>query len=178
MPDQNGNEIVMIAAVALNNAIGRDGRLPWRLREDLRHFQRTTKGHACIMGRRSFEERNEPLKNRRNIVITSRESYERPGIEVVRSLQEGIDLASTSDGPTFILGGTRVFLEAIPLADRFERTLVLAEPEADTFFPAFDTADWLLTAEREVRSDQENDHPYKVQSWGRVTAATTVEKRD
>lgn len=168
MPDTNGNEIVLIAAVGENGAIGRDGQLPWRLRSDLKHFQKTTIGHACIMGRRSFEERNEPLKERRNIVVTSREGFERAGIEVARSLDEAIKLASTSDGATFILGGTRIFEEAIPLADRFERTLVHASPEADTYFPPIQLdVGWRLTSSSRVEADDQNDHAMTFETWVR-----------
>ena len=98
----------LIAAVARNRVIGRDGGLPWSLPIDMRHFMNTTKGHTVIMGRRTYEERYEPLKDRVNIVVTSRTDYEAPGCTIARSLEEALKIAS-DDPEVFVIGGSGMF---------------------------------------------------------------------
>lgn len=154
------SELVIIAAVAENNAIGLRGQLPWSLPEDLKHFKQATLGHACIMGRRSFEERNKPLPERRNIVVTSLAESPHPGIEIAPSLKAAIDLAETTPGPTFLLGGRRIFEQGLQIANRFERTRVHGSPEADTFFPDCDESNWSVVSERHHPADDR--HAYSL----------------
>ena len=85
----------LIAAVARNGVIGRDGGLPWRLAADLRRFKAVTTGHAVVMGRRTWEEIRRPLPGRRNIVLSRDPAFAAPGAEVVATLGEAIERAST-----------------------------------------------------------------------------------
>ena len=88
--------ISIIVAVASNGVIGRDNDLVWRLRDDMKFFSDTTKGHAVLTGRRNYEsipERFRPLPNRANIVVTRNPNYEAPGADVVHSLEAGIECA-------------------------------------------------------------------------------------
>lgn len=154
MPDRTGNDIVLIAAVGENGAIGHKGGLPWSLPDDLKHFKSKTLGAACIMGRRSFEERNEPLPGRRNIIVTSRSEAPHAGVEIAPSLEGAIELAASSTGATFLLGGRRIFEQGLEMADRFELTRVHGSPEADTFFPDFDEGAWEVAEERHHPADE------------------------
>jgi dihydrofolate reductase len=140
----------LIFAVGRNGAIGRNGGLPWDHPEDRRHFMRTTRGHAVIMGRRTFEEVGQPLPDRENIVVSSTLAP-RPGLTVVSSLRRALEAAYSKDPSPFVIGGVRLFIEALPLATRVFVTEVPESPEADTFFH-FDSSDFHVTEERTTSS--------------------------
>jgi len=136
-------EIVLIAAVAEENrVIGKEGKLPWHIKEDLQHFKRLTTGRPLLMGRKTFESIIEdfggPLPNRRNIVLTRRGKLpDYPFIETYASLD--LALNALSDEPVvFIGGGQHVYEQTLPLADRLELTLIEGSYEGDTFFPPFE----------------------------------------
>jgi len=127
--------LALIVAAARNGVIGKDGALPWHVSEDLKHFKKTTKGHAVIMGRKTFESIGRPLPNRRNIVVSRREGASFEGCEVANSLTQAIDLARTSDDCPFIIGGASVYEEALPLATEIHLTTIDRDIEGDTHFP-------------------------------------------
>jgi dihydrofolate reductase len=130
----------VIVAVSDNGVIGRDGDLPWRLPEDLRHFKRTTLGHAVVMGRATWESIGFPLPKRRNIVLTRNREYVAEGAEVAHSLEEALVLARETDPEPFVIGGATLYAEALPIATRLEITEVHRDVEGDTSFPEFDRA--------------------------------------
>lgn len=147
-------EIIIIAAVARNGAIGKDNRLLWNIPEDMAHFKRLTQGHAVLMGRRTWEslpERFRPLPGRRNIVVTRQADYAAPGAEIAGSLEAGIGLAATAE-KLFIIGGADIYTQAMPLADRLEITEVGLEPEGDAWFPAIDVGHWQIETDEPLRS--------------------------
>ena len=146
--------VSLIAAVARNGVIGRDGRMPWHLPEDLKRFKALTMGHALLMGRKTHESIGRPLPGRRNIVV-SRSLAEAPaGCELARSL----DVATAGPGPVMLIGGGELYAQALPRAQRMELTLVDAAPEGDTRFPEWRLRDWQLTAMRVRPPDAANCH--------------------
>lgn len=140
--------LTLIAAVARNGVIGRGGKLPWDLPEDRAHFHSSTRGHAVIMGRRTWDETGQPLEGRRNIVVSRAGQVSGAGREVVGSLAEALALARTSDPSPFVIGGAQLFQQALPLATRILLTEVDLEVEGDTVFPPFDHRDWLVSESR------------------------------
>ncbi|MCX8114748.1 MAG: type 3 dihydrofolate reductase [Burkholderiaceae bacterium] len=133
--------VTLIAAVARNGVIGRNGAIPWRIPGDLARFKRITMGHPVIMGRRTWESLGRPLPGRRNIVISRTPGFAPAGAEVVTSL--GAALAACADASeVFVIGGTEAYREALPLADRLLLTEIDADIEGDAHFPPFDRADW------------------------------------
>src|ERR1051325_2721492 len=107
-----GPRIYLVAAVAANGVIGVDGRLPWRLPEDLRHFKRLTLGHPVIMGRKTWESLGgRALPGRDNIVVSAREGYEAAGASVASSLEAALALC-LGEPVAFVIGGSRLFAEA------------------------------------------------------------------
>jgi len=127
--------IAIIAAIARNRVIGRNGRLPWHIPEDLARFQRLTMGHALLMGRRTYEAIGTPLAGRRNAVVTSRPV---PGVETFSSPEAA--LASLAAAPLlFVIGGSVLFAAFLPKADLLYFTHVDDSPEGDTFFPPYET---------------------------------------
>jgi dihydrofolate reductase len=139
--------LAIIAAVAENDAIGEQGRIPWRLPEDLARFKRLTMGHAILMGRRTFEEIRRPLAGRRNLVVSRSLEGVPAGFEVARSLDEGLAMARQADAQPFVIGGAALYAEALPLATRFYLTEVTGRfPAADCFFPSWDREAWVEVA--------------------------------
>jgi dihydrofolate reductase len=137
-------EIVIIAAVARNQVIGKDNRLLWNIPEDMAHFKALTSGHTVVMGRKTWESlppRFRPLPGRRNIVITRQPDYAAPGAELADSLENALKLASTAT-VVFIIGGEQIYRQAIAVADRLEITEVDLEPEGDAWFPQIAAVDW------------------------------------
>lgn len=143
-------EIVVVAAVARNRAIGKDNRLLWNLPEDMAHFKALTAGGTVVMGRKTWESlppRFRPLPGRRNIVVSRQAAYEAPGAELAGSLEIALQLASTAD-TVFVIGGEQIYRQAMALADRLELTEVELEPEADAWFPEVAAAEWAETARK------------------------------
>ncbi len=126
--------LCLVLAVAKNGVIGKAGQVPWRVPEDLKHFRRSTVGHAVIMGRKTWDEVGKPLPERRNIVVSRKAHLRLEGAEVVTSLDEAIALARTTDEEPRVIGGAEIYRLALPLATRVLLTEIQLEPEGDTFF--------------------------------------------
>ena len=144
--------INIIVAVSDNLAIGRAGDMPWHISADLKYFKRTTLNHTVIMGRRTWESIGcRPLKNRRNIVVSGTlEAGE--GFEVTQSLKQALEMAAGEE--IFIMGGGRLYAQAISLADRLYVTHVHTVVEdADTFFPEFTSKEWSLASRTAPETD-------------------------
>ena len=149
--------ICIIAAVADNGIIGRDGELPWHLPTDLKRFKRLTSGHVVIMGRRTFESIGRPLPDRRCIVLTRDPEFYADGISAARSLQQALLMAE--EAPiVFIIGGAEVYRDGLPLTDRLYLTRVHATIEGDVSFPPLDELTWEL--ERQDHHGMDDEHPY------------------
>jgi dihydrofolate reductase len=136
--------ITVLAAVGANLAIGRDGQMPWHLPEDLAHFKATTMGHTMVMGRKTYDAIGRALPGRRTIVITRQQGWRAPGVEVAHSLPEALSLAGPAD--VFVIGGSDIYRQALPFADRMLLTEIEQSPEGDVFFPAFEPSEWHETA--------------------------------
>jgi dihydrofolate reductase len=147
--------IAIIAAVAKNGVIGKNGKIPWHLPEDMKHFRELTTGNVVVMGRRTYEEIGHPLPNRINYLISSTICVEEETCRTVTSLTEAIKLAQSeiiSSGKMhrdiFICGGRRLYEEALPLADRLYLTELSCSVEGDTFFPEWNPNDFQLADKR------------------------------
>ena len=127
-------DVSMILAVAANGVIGRGGKLPWDEPEDRAYYEEKTRGATVIMGRRTWEERGEPLEGRVNIVV-SRAFTPPSGVYAATSLDEAIALAERiGHGEIFVIGGARMFEEAAPRARRVYLTEIPEAPEGDARF--------------------------------------------
>jgi dihydrofolate reductase len=138
---EDGPKIYLVAAVASNGVIGRNGQLPWRLPEDLKHFKRLTLGHPVIMGRRTWESLPGALPGRDNIVVSSQAGYDAPGAAVARSLEAALALCA-GEPVAFVIGGSRLFAESLPIAAGLVMTEIHREYEGDTWFPEYDRSRW------------------------------------
>lgn len=163
----------IIVAVAENGVIGREGKLPWHLPADLARFKRLTMGHTIIMGRRTWESIGRPLPGRRMIVVSRQAGYQTgtSGIEIAKSLDTALQVAeSTGDAEAFVIGGSQLFREALPRADRLHVTRVRAEVAGDTFLPEVNWPDWHLVESESHGADNRNEHPFDFQIYERMTA--------
>ncbi len=180
--------LTLIAAMSENRVIGREGGLPWRLPEDMRHFKQVTMGHPVVMGRRTWESMGGPLPGRRNIVLSRRVGYTAEGAEVVTTLDAALaragsgataTTAATATGrtegesagdpsPVFVIGGGEIYDLALPRADRLDLTIVHAIVTGDAFFPAWDPADWRLVSERHHPADERHAHPFTFRVYERA----------
>ncbi|MEM1178863.1 MAG: dihydrofolate reductase [Acidobacteriota bacterium] len=154
-----GPSVSLVAAVASNGVIGRDGDLPWRLPKDLRHFKRLTVGHTVLMGRRTWDSIGRPLPKRRSIVLSRDPSFVAPGADVAGDFESALALAH-GDGPLFVIGGHSLYAAALPTATCLELTRVHAEIDGDVTFPAVDWGRWRLEWSEEHPADDRHAHRF------------------
>lgn len=147
--------IHMIVAMDKNRAIGVDGRLPWHLSEDLKHFKKITMGHAIIMGRKTFDSIGKPLPGRQNIVLTTGDYDDAQGINWVHSLDEALSMVHGDDA--FVIGGSQIYRLSLPQADVLHLTEVDTVVEkADAFFPQYDTSEFSVEKETQWMTDEKS----------------------
>ena len=151
--------ITLIAAIANDNALGKDNDLIWHLPADLKRFKSTTTGHHIIMGRNTYESIGKPLPNRTSVIITRNPDYKAEGCVVVNSLKEAIEVAKNDASP-FIIGGAQIYEQAIELADKLDITEVHNSFDADVFFPIIDKNKWQETSRKKFSADEKNQFDY------------------
>ena len=147
----------VIVAVCDDWGIGIGGGMLVDNRADMRHFVRHTKGHAVLMGRKTLESfpGGQPLKGRRNVVITRDPSFAREGVDIAHSVDEA--LAMVADDPeVWLIGGGMIYRELLPLCTRAEITKDHCVRPADTFFPNLDEDPSWHVVSSAVRDDEGN----------------------
>lgn len=162
------SRVSLIAAKGLNNEIGQEGKLPWSLSGDLKRFKEITTGHPILMGRKTFQSIGKPLPKRTNIVISADRTFQAEGVIVVPSFERGLETAGPFGDELFVIGGSRVFAEALPYCQRLYLTTVQGVfPQADVFFPTLDTQEWKILDQEDFPADEKNSHRCIVQTWSR-----------
>ena len=144
MSKEERPRIYLVAAVAANGVIGREGRLPWHLPEDLKHFKRLTLGHPIIMGRRTWESLGGLLPGREHIVITRTPGFDAPGAAVASSLEGALALCA-GEPLVFVIGGSQLFAESLPLASGLVITEIHRDYQGETRFPPYERSRWRET---------------------------------
>ena len=157
--------LAIVAAIADNGVIGRDNRLIWRLKTDLRRFRDVTMGKPLIMGRKTFESIGRPLPGRETVVLTRDRSFSPEGAHVVHSWPEAVAeadrLAERMDAPEIaVVGGAEIYALALPDTARLHLTLVHAEPEGDAVFPPYDRGAFRELRREPGRKGPEDEHPF------------------
>jgi len=164
-------EKAIVVAYDKNRAIGQNGDLPWgrSLPADLAHFKKLTKGGNVIMGRKTFESiGSRPLPERENIVISSRPT----GVKKVLTAMNLQSALALSRYPTFIIGGSQVYKDALdtPEIDTIYATEIDVEfPDADTFFPEIDMNIWKEVDSVHHPADTENSYDFDFVTYQRKT---------
>lgn len=143
-------KLSIISAIAANKAIGYKGKLIYHIKDDMIRFKELTMGHPVIMGRLTFESLPKILPGRRNIVISS-SMNQTDGVDVVRSLEEALELCSGEE-EVFVIGGHSIYKQALPLADTLYLTEINDLPKNyDTVFPSFSKYFYKMTSERRIK---------------------------
>ncbi|WP_293895719.1 dihydrofolate reductase [Flavobacterium sp.] len=156
--------ITLIAAVAENNALGKDNQLLWHLPDDFKRFKNITSGHYIIMGRKTFESFPKPLPNRTHVIITHQKNYTAENCIVVDSLEKAIAICPQGE-EIFIIGGGEIYSQSIEIADKLDITRVHHTFDADTFFPEIDLEKWELTSAEFHPKDEKNQFDFTFQTY-------------
>jgi dihydrofolate reductase len=160
----------LIVAIAEDGAMGIHNTLPWHLPADLRFFKQTTLGKPVVMGSRTWESLGRKLPGRLNIVLSSRKLELPEDVLLFANLQDALKRVRAEDtDEAFIIGGSKVFAEAMPELDRLYITRVqTVVAGADTFFPEVDYTQWKLAWEEAHAADEKHPFNYTFQRWERI----------
>jgi len=158
--------IALIAAVAENGVIGRDGDLPWRIPGDLRYFKGVTMGKPLVMGRRTFQSLPRALPGRANIVVSRDPGFDAPGAQLVPDLERALALAraiAERDGAceVMVIGGAEIYRQALPLASRIYLTEVHRPVAGDRHFPELSPGGWREVSRRAGDADGPETPPHE-----------------
>jgi len=181
--------LALIVAMARDDVIGQNGRLPWRLPDELAHFKATTLGHCLILGRKTWESLPGALPGRTSIVVTRREDYSADragrggradsadsahradpadGVEVASSVEGAIARArELGDEEPIVAGGAEIYTRALPMVTRIWLTRVHADVRGDVHFPEWNAEDWLLIDSRDHAADPRHAHAFTIEQWQR-----------
>lgn len=130
-----------IAAMGKNRQIGLKGYMPWANPEELRHFQKTTKGGILIMGRKTWESIGKELTGRKTIVISRKKKENTKNTFFVKTPEEAIELASfvrIACQKVWVCGGQKIYEHFLPDIGKITLSVVEYDGKADTFFPEFE----------------------------------------
>ncbi|MYJ96813.1 MAG: dihydrofolate reductase [Proteobacteria bacterium] len=159
--------IVMVAAMAENRVIGRDGGMPWHLPADMARFRALTMGKPIIMGRLTHMSLGRVLDGRHNIVLSRQRGFETPDfhvseLAVVHSLEAAFEkaraVAPNDADEIAIIGGASVYEQALAVADRIHLTVVHASIEGDALFPELEPGTWREVSRSKRAADERNGY--------------------
>ena len=159
-----------LVALSKNFVIGVDNDLPWKLKKDLQHFSSYTQNKAIVMGRKTYESIGRPLPKRKNIVISSSLNAQE-GIEIVSSLDQGIQVASqwnidnAKSEEIVLIGGGYVFEESKDMVNKLVLTRVECEIVGDVFYPQINLDYWKKVSSEAFEQDDENEYNFKVETF-------------
>lgn len=156
--------IIMIAAAAENNALGKNNELVWHLPNDFKRFKALTTGHHIIMGRKTFESFPKPLPNRVHVVISRQENYKPEGCIVVDSIEKALAICPQDDD-NYVIGGGEIYNLALPFTDIIELTKVHHTFDADAFFPKINKNEWILVESEENHKDEKHLYDYTYETY-------------
>ncbi|WP_239348652.1 dihydrofolate reductase [Snodgrassella communis] len=160
------NKITLVAALADNNCIGQNNRIPWHVPEDFEFFKNYTMGKPVVMGRKTWESLpKKPLPGRPNYVISRQQEQQFSGAILCHSIKEAIQ--QLADCPEIIImGGAQIYAQAMPLATDLRLTRIHVNVIGDTFFPAINANEWQQT-ESSSHISSKNNIAYDLQHFVR-----------
>ncbi len=158
--------VILIAAVALNNGLGKDNRMIWHLPDDFKRFKQLTTGHHIVMGRKTFESLPGRLPNRTHIIVSRQTHYQPQGCIVAHSLEQALHIAPKEED-VYVIGGGEIYRQALPWADKLEITRVHATFDADAFFPEIGP-EWQLAEKTEHPIDDKHAWAFTFETYVRT----------
>ena len=157
---------ILIAAVAENNALGKNNDLLWHLPNDFKRFKEVTSGHYIVMGRKTFESFPKPLPNRTHVIITRQKDFKHEGCIVVSDIEKAI-AACPENEDIYIIGGGEIYTQSIHFADQLDITRVHHSFDADVYFPEINPDIWELTNETFHPKDEKHLFDFTFQTFAR-----------
>lgn len=153
-----------IVAVAENNAIGKNNKMPWHIKEDLAYFKKTTLGHKIIMGRKTFESLPSVLPDREHIVVTNNRGFSaaNESIKIEYNLFNVLNDYKNIKEEIFVIGGATIYNEALPMCNKLYLTRIHKTFEADTFFPSIDFDEFILTEKSDIKTSSDINFNFEV----------------
>ncbi|WP_046226542.1 dihydrofolate reductase [Paenibacillus dauci] len=162
--------ITLIWAQGREGIIGKDNDMPWKLPKDMAYFKQQTQHKTIVMGRKTWNSfGSKPLPNRKNIILTRDVSFEAKEVQVLHSVEEATQLASTEE-ELMIIGGSQIYKEFLNYADRLLVTRIEQDFEGDTYFPEVDWSEWTLVNTVPGIRDEKNDYDYRFEEYKRKRA--------
>ena len=154
--------ITLVVCTDMANGIGNKGKIPWHYTEELQHFRSLTENNTVVMGRKTFQSIGKPLKNRKNIVITRDKTFHHPDVTVYHSINEM--LTNDDSEEIFVIGGSEIYSQLIPLADAICVSVINGEYECDTHFPVVNPEEWEETISYSI-VENEVDFYQLIRNW-------------
>lgn len=158
----------IISAMGEKREIGGKNRLLWDLPEDMKHFREQTEGKTVLMGRKTFESIGRPLPKRKNIILTRQKDFSSPGMEVVQSLEEALEMGKRE--AIFVIGGSEIYELFLPFTTAMSLTFVEEEfPQADAFFPEWKKEEWKEISRTEFLKNDERHFSFSIAELHRIS---------
>tara|TARA_B100000945_G_C20421444_1_gene618266 strand:- start:3226 stop:3720 length:495 start_codon:yes stop_codon:yes gene_type:complete len=162
-------DITLIAAFDKNQAIGKQGDLPWHLSSDLKHFKKITTGSTIVMGRKTFDSIGKALPNRKNVVLTRNKNWEKEGVITINDPND-INSICINENEIFIIGGAEIYKSFLKIATKMILSFVETEVNsADAFFPEFDKECWKIIDTTKSIKEENDDFSYKIKTFVKLT---------
>ena len=164
-------KIVLVAALARNRVIGREGDMPWRLPSDLKHFKEVTLGSPVIMGRKTYLSIGRPLPGRANIVV-SRSGFSADGVETVSSLEAAIERArdharQSGAGQVSVIGGGEIYAQPSTSPMNSVSPKSMRKFKAIRSSPRIDSTRWQKFSLSDPVQSEKDSHPIRFAIWRR-----------
>lgn len=155
--------LTVVVALDRRNGIGKNGRLPWHLTDDLKNFRRLTLGQHVLMGRRTYESAIGLMPKRTLIVLSNDHAFKPADAQVAPSFEAGVELARAAGAEElFVIGGAMIYALALPHAQRMHLTRVDTDANCDVFFPDFDQREWKLEDSSRFAAGGKNDWNFEI----------------
>jgi dihydrofolate reductase len=156
--------VIIIAAAAENNTLGKDNRLLWHLPDDFKRFKQLTTGHYIIMGRKTFESLPHLLPNRTHVIITRQEDFKAENCIVVDSIENALAVVPENED-SYVIGGGEIYALALPFTEKIELTRVSHNFDGDTFFPEIDIMEWQLIETEYHSADERHAYDFTFETY-------------
>jgi len=153
----------IIAAIASNNVIGKNNKVPWRIPEELKHFYKLVYGKPVVMGRKTYESIGKPIKNSPNVILSHSPSLQLAGCRVVNSVAAVLNLYQ-NDVEVMVIGGESIYRQFLPFVNKMYLTFIDHRFDGDAYFPKWPASDWEIIEECAVQSHL---YPYRLLTWQR-----------
>lgn len=158
--------ISLIAAMSDNRVIGIRNQLPWHLPDDLKYFKALTQGKTVIMGRLTFESIGRALPKRRNVVLTTQNTFQNSSVDVFHSLDNALE-SCREESEVFIIGGASLYAASLELADQLYLTRVHTMLDGDAFFPEWNAKAWSLVESIPHSADESHAYAFTFEKYQR-----------